>query len=265
MGDEKDAPLVLFQDTVLRYRHLTAFGMIEETVLDVTGEELAIHAGELVGIHAGGEGTFRFYHELAAWLQGLHLPFSGKLTIFGQETPLPPGLIARTARVFREGGVLPDFTVYENIELALAFSGLSRKEVVERAEEAMDRFDLTSYRGAYPGTDEVGLGAEKRLNYARAWARRPLLLCIDQPFLHIRDSYAVKAVNAVNELLAGGSAVVITTNQEHDLLPGSGGLTEWKPTRCLSLEWGRLSEFSPAARSAAADRRVPGEIGGSHA
>lgn len=245
MAEKDDAPVVAFNDAVLRYTHLTAFGKIEETVLDVSGSTFEIRPGELVGIHAGGGGTFRYYHELATWIQGFYKPYSGSLKVFGREPPLPPDLIARTARVFREGGVLPDFTVYGNIELALAFSGLSREEVAARVEEAMDRFDLTSYKDAYPGTDDVGLGAEKRLNYARAWARRPAILCIDQPFLHIRDSYAGCAVQSVNELRAAGCAVVFTTNQEHDLSP-DGGAAEWKPTRCLSLLWGRLSDMEAA-------------------
>lgn len=242
---ENRTPVIRFKDTVLRYTHQASFGMTEETVLDLYGEELDILPGEILGIHAGGEGTFRYYHELAAWFQGFNKPFSGSLKIFDLEPPLPRACIARTARIFREGGVLPDFTVAGNIELALAFSGLGRGEVASRVEEAMERFDLTSYRNAYPGTDDVGPGAEKRLNYARAWARQPLLLCIDQPFLHIRDSYADNAVDAVNELAANGTAVVFTTNQARDLAPGAGGLSEWKPTRCLSLAWGKLTPMEP--------------------
>lgn len=259
MADDKNAPLIALKDAVLHYRHQTAFGVTEDTVLDAAGTEIAIGPGELVGIHAGGLGSSRYYHELAVWLQGLKPAFSGSLTLFGQEPPLPPALMAKTARVFREGGLLPDFTVAGNIELGLAFSGLTRREVRERVEEALGRFDLIARRDEYPGTDAVGLETEKRLNYARAWARRPLILCIDQPFLHIRDSYAAQTVGAVNELLAAGSAVVFTTNHEHDLQPDAGGLTGWKPTRSYSLMWGRLEDLSHFADRIAAGGEIVSE------
>lgn len=247
MTDRNDEPLITLDNAVLRYSHAGEFGNVEETVLDMTGQTLEVRPGDVVGLHAGGEGTFRHYHELALWLQGFKTPYSGRMTLFGAEPPLGRELVAKTARIFREGGVLPDFTVHGNIELALAYSGLGRREAARRVEEAMERFDLVSYRNFYPGTDDVGLGAEKRLNYARAWARRPLILCVDQPFLHIRDSYADEAVDALNALAAGGGAIVFTTNQAHDLWPGLGGLSVWNPTRRFALDWGRLTEIPASA------------------
>lgn len=235
--------LAVFRDTLLCHRRFTVDGVTEETVLDLSGSGLEIMPGDFIGLHAGGVGAYRFYHELGAWLQGLRKPADGELRLFDRDAPLSPEWSARTARVFREGGALPDLTVRDNVDVALTFSGLSRTDRAGRVEEALERFALTGYRDAFPGTDDVGRGAEKRLNYARAWARRPLLLFIDQPFLHVRDRYASMAVEAVNELVAMGGAVVFTSNREHDLRPGIGGRESWRPNRCFTLQQGRLSDF----------------------
>jgi ABC-type nitrate/sulfonate/bicarbonate transport system ATPase subunit len=237
--------LAEFKGAVLRHRRAVAGGTAEETVLDLEGSDWEVLPGDFIGLNAGGSSASRFYHELGAWLQGLRAPSAGGLRLFGKDVPLPPEWSARTARVFREGGLLPDITVRQNIELALAFSGLQESERAARTDEALERFVLSAYADAHPGTDAVGRGAEKRLNYARAWARRPSLLFIDQPFLHIRDHYARRVVGAVNELIAAGGAVVFTSNRKGDLLPGSGGLAEWRPNRRYSLRRGKLLDFHP--------------------
>lgn len=243
-------PLACFRNAVLLHRLHTPKGEVTETVLDVEGDSFSVFPGECVGLQSGsGETAARFYHELGTWLQGLRKPDRGEVTLFGQSVPLSREHSARTARVFREAGFLPDYTVEENIGLSLTFSGLKRRERNERVDEALERFSLAAYRNDYPGTDAVGRGAEKRLGYARAWARRPLLLFIDNPFLHIRDRYAAPVAETVRDLLAAGGAVVFTTNRENDLHPGAGNRSAWRPTRSLALQHGKLCPGAAAPGS----------------
>ncbi len=85
----------------------------------------------------------------------------------------------------RIGYVSQSFSLYEelsvrgNLELHGRLCGISGKELVERVEEALARFELTDIAETLP--DALPLGMRQRLQLAAACLHRPDVLILDEP------------------------------------------------------------------------------------
>ena len=96
-----------------------------------------------------------------------------------------PHEIARRgiARTFQTVRLLPDRTVYDNVALAVAVrgAGTKRSSARKRADidDAVERTGIRSLLARYP--DELSYGAQRRVEIARAIARKPRLLLLDEP------------------------------------------------------------------------------------
>lgn len=103
---------------------------------------------------------------------GLDKHFEGSIsTEVGEGTP-------RVGYVFQNPRLLPWRTVRENIDLSLP-SG-EKGEVVEHLLEVMD---LSQWQSQYP--QKLSGGMARRVALARAFAIRPTLLLMDEPFVSL--------------------------------------------------------------------------------
>ncbi|MGN6369871.1 MAG: ABC transporter ATP-binding protein [Phycisphaerae bacterium] len=149
-----------------------AFGNPPRTVLaDVT---LAAREGEvlaLLGPSGCGKST------LLRVMIGLLPPTSGGVLAHGKPlTTVHPGV----ALVFQSFALYPWLTVSENIAVALNGLNLSAEEAQARVANCIETVGLAGYERAYP--KELSGGMKQRVGIARALARGPELLCMDEPF-----------------------------------------------------------------------------------
>ena len=99
-----------------------------------------------------------------------------------------------------------------NVEYALASAGVARKEWPSRIEELFNIVGLAGV-GARPARRLSG-GEQQRLALARALARDPEVLFLDEPTASL-DPAATKAIeDVIRAVAARGIKVVMTT---HDL------------------------------------------------
>ncbi len=143
----------------------------------LSGVSLTLHRGE-IGVLLGGNGAGK--STLLRTAAGLWPAKSG--------TVAPPGSggfdPARAALVLEDpGGQLVAGTVSAEIEFALENRGLPREEIAARREEALAAFDLAGLAGRDPWT--LSPGGQERCLLAAAWAQRPALLLLDDPFLYL--------------------------------------------------------------------------------
>jgi NitT/TauT family transport system ATP-binding protein len=135
---------------------------------------LAVCAGEVVAI-LGPSGCGK--STLLRALVGLLNPTSGEVLAHGQ--PLT-GVHRGIAIVFQNFALYPWLTVRENVRVGLNDVPIDPKASSERVEQCIDLVGLDGFERAYP--KELSGGMKQRVGIARALARGPEMLCMDEPF-----------------------------------------------------------------------------------
>ncbi|MGQ0681505.1 ABC transporter ATP-binding protein [Bradyrhizobium sp.] len=96
---------------------------------------------------------------------------------------LPPS--ARLGIVFQEPRLLPWRTVEENIRLVMP-AGDAGSDIGD----LIDTLGLASHMSHYPG--ELSLGLARRAAIARAFAVRPTIMLLDEPFVSLDETTAAR-------------------------------------------------------------------------
>lgn len=117
------------------------------------------------------------------------------------------------AFVFQDHSILPWLTVRQNIELAHRVRGVPRDTYERETASILERLGLTDAASLLP--HQLSGGMRQRAAVGRAFAQRPSLLLMDEPFGSV-DTVTREGLQAtVTDLFeATGSAVVFVT---HDI------------------------------------------------
>ncbi|MEM2138278.1 MAG: ABC transporter ATP-binding protein [Candidatus Anstonellaceae archaeon] len=111
-------------------------------------------------------------------IAGLDTPTSGNVLFRGREITKPNP--KTSAMIFQTFALLPWRTVYENIELGLQSTGVSKEKRKPIVMKYIKLMDLDDYADAYPY--ELSGGMKQRVGIARALAVEPAVLLMDEPF-----------------------------------------------------------------------------------
>lgn len=137
------------------------------------GIELDIRAGEIVAV-VGPSGCGK--STLLRLIGGLDAPTSGGIRLDGVGVA---DVDERTAIAFQEPRLLPWRTIAQNVELGLP-RGTARRAGRERVRELLHLVGLEHAADQRPR--EVSGGMAQRASLARALARNPGVLLLDEPF-----------------------------------------------------------------------------------
>ena len=208
----------------------TTITPLEGLLLDVPeGEFLA-----LMGPSGSGKTT------LLNLVAGIDSPTTGSLHISGQDLShmsrgdLTTWRSEHVGYIFQLYHLIPILTAYENVELPLLLSKLSRRERKQRIETALELVGLSDRAGHRP--TELSGGQEQRVAIARAIVHNPELLVADEPTGDLDRESADSILGVLRDLTKEhGKTVVMVT---HDPKAASAA------DRTLFLEKGKL--ISPA-------------------
>jgi NitT/TauT family transport system ATP-binding protein len=158
--------------TVVELREVTKRFGADATVLE--GISFSARAGDFISI-IGPSGCGK--STLLRLIAGLTPVSQGNVMVDGTT---PEAAATRLAFVFQEPTLLPWLTVAENIELPERLRGVPPRERSQNRHRILERVRLPEKAGAYPR--QLSGGQKMRVSLARALARLPKILLLDEPF-----------------------------------------------------------------------------------
>ena len=143
---------------------------------------LAVPEGEFLGLMGpSGSGKTTLLNLIA----GIDKPNKGKIIVGGtdvaslNETALAKWRAQNVGFIFQFYNLIPVLTAYENVELPLLLTKLSKAERKKHVELALQVVGLADRMQHYP--KQLSGGQEQRVAIARAIATDPTLLVADEP------------------------------------------------------------------------------------
>lgn len=131
--------------------------------------------------------------------------------------------------VFQSYNLIPHQSILSNVELALTISGISKKERVRRATEALDKVGLKDQ--AHKKPNQMSGGQMQRVAIARALVNDPDILLADEPTGALDSETSLSVMNLLKEVAKDRLVVMVTHNPE---------LADTYATRIVKLKDGRI-------------------------
>ncbi len=110
-------------------------------------------------------------------LTKLYEPTSGEILVNDEPVDLRKHNISY---IFQEKSTMEWLNVEENVGFGLEIKGIKGKEKKEAVDEVLEIVDLSDYRHYYP--HEISASMLQRVVIARAFATKPELLLMDEPY-----------------------------------------------------------------------------------
>jgi putative ABC transport system ATP-binding protein len=177
------------------------------------GVDLTIGGGEFVAI-MGPSGCGK--STLLNLVAGLDVPSDGEVVLAGTslagkgESDLARVRRAHIGLVFQFYNLLDDMTAQEQVALAAALAGASRREAESRASDLLELLGLGERARELPGV--LSGGERQRLAIARALANRPTLLLADEPTGALDSASGDEVLELFRRLHASGQTILLVTH-----------------------------------------------------
>jgi branched-chain amino acid transport system permease protein len=204
------SPLLMLEDLK---RH---FGGVKA----VDGLSLSIRSGSihgLIGPNGSGKST------LVNVISGLYTPSSGRILLRG--AVLPSGSLYRVsqsgvARTFQNLQLFAELTALENVMVALrgvyrsplplVLLGLARREERQAQADALCLLDRIGLKDqALTKAKDLTYGAQRFLEVARALARKPDLLILDEPAAGLAHPDVVQLIEIIRRVHRRGISILL--------------------------------------------------------
>ncbi|MDF1557877.1 MAG: ABC transporter ATP-binding protein [ANME-2 cluster archaeon] len=203
-------------DIILQTRNLKETYMQGKVPIHaLQGVDLDVKRGELISI-VGPSGSGK--STLLSIIGMLETPTEGEVFIDGVEvTGVKAREIPRLRRekigfVFQHFNLLPALTALGNVEIAMRFARVPRKERLRRAIEVLTEIGLGDRLNHKPS--ELSGGEQQRVSIARALANKPSIILADEPTGEVDTKTRDVIVNILRQLSKAGQTVIIVT---HDM------------------------------------------------
>ncbi len=169
----------------------------------IDGVSFEVKRGECLGIigpNGAGKST------LLKMLNGILLPDKGKITIHGQVGAL----------IELGAGFHPMLTGRENVYVNGAILGLGRKEIDRKFDEIVAFAELEDFIDS--PVKFYSSGMYVRLGFAVSAHLNPDVLLIDEVLAVGDVAFRLKCFNHVRSLMINGSAVILVTHSQNDIV-----------------------------------------------
>ena len=114
--------------------------------------------------------------------------------------------------VFQQFNLLPRLTAAENVALPLIYSGIAKKERIERALEVLRKVKLEDRSHHKP--NELSGGQCQRVAIARALINDPAIILADEPTGNLDSKTSHEIMDILGKIHNEGNTVVLVTHEE---------------------------------------------------
>jgi putative ABC transport system ATP-binding protein len=186
-------------------------GEVRTTALDRIDLEIA--AGEYVAI-TGPSGCGK--STLLSVLGLLDVPTSGEYWFEGRnvagwsEAKLNALRRGKIGFIFQSFNLIEELTVFENVELALEYTGMPAAERRRRVRDMLDRLGVAHRAGHRPS--QLSGGQQQRVAIARALVAGPAMLLADEPTGNLDTAHGDEVMRLLRTINAEGTTVVMVTH-----------------------------------------------------
>ncbi|MFI5301457.1 MAG: cell division ATP-binding protein FtsE [Polyangiales bacterium] len=223
-------PVLVFDGVQKVYR--TPWGSDQHVL---RGVDLSIERGEFVfvtGASGAGKSTLLKLIYRAETVDAGRILFCGR-DVARLTDDSVPFLRRNIGIVFQDFKVVPTWTVYENVAIALEVLGLNASLVRQRVLVALERVGLAGRGGDRAGV--LSGGEQQRVAIARAIVGEPALVLADEPTGNLDPALALDILGLFEEIHDAGTTVIFAT---HDRT-----LLDVQARRILIVDEGRVTDM----------------------
>ena len=194
-------PYLQIKDVVKTYGENYAVDHID---LDIDRHEIFA----LLGSSGSGKST------LLRMLAGMETPDQGKIILDGQDITRLPPYDRPINMMFQSYALFPHMTVEQNIAFGLKQDKMPKDQIAERVEEMLRLVQMGKYAKRKP--HQLSGGQQQRIALARALAKQPKLLLLDEPLgaldKNLRQQTQLELVDTLEKV--GVTCIMVTHDQE---------------------------------------------------
>jgi putative ABC transport system ATP-binding protein len=203
------------EEVVIRVEGLSkVYRVGSENVYALRGVDLEIRRNEYVAVMGpSGSGKSTFMNLIGC----LDVPSAGQYWLNGQPVAgMGEESLARIRNreigfIFQSFNLLPRATALENVALPLIYSGVKKRQRLERAAVMLERVGLGARKDHRP--NELSGGQRQRVAIARALVTSPSLLLADEPTGALDSKTGKEIMTLFEELHAQGQTLMLVTHE----------------------------------------------------
>ncbi|HVS97369.1 MAG TPA: ABC transporter ATP-binding protein [Puia sp.] len=192
-----------------------AYLMGKQALPVLKGVSLEIFRNEYVALMGpSGSGKSTLMNILGC----LDTPTSGTYVLNGQdvskmhEDALADVRNKEIGFVFQQFNLMPRYTALENVAFPLVYSGIPRKQRLERAMAVLEKVSLADRSHHKP--NELSGGQCQRVAIARALINNPSLILADEPTGNLDSKTSIEIMDIFTDIQSAGNTVVLVTHEE---------------------------------------------------
>jgi putative ABC transport system ATP-binding protein len=193
------------------------YGMDGDVVVRaLDGVSLRIDRGDYVAIMgSSGSGKSTLMHIVGC----LDAPTGGRYLLDGMdvrdidEDDLADLRNRKIGFVFQSFNLVPRTTALANVELPLAYGGVSRRDRRSRAIAALEDVGMGQRLDHHPS--QLSGGQQQRVAIARAMVTKPSLILADEPTGNLDSRSSEEVLDIFADVNAQGRTVVLITHEDH--------------------------------------------------
>jgi ABC-2 type transport system ATP-binding protein len=171
------------------------------------GLDLTVAEGTVLGVLGpNGAGKTTAVRVLATLLR----PDSGNARVFGVDVVADPVRVRKMIGLTGQYAAVDEYlTGWENLEMVGRLFRLGRKAARHRADELLERFDLTEAAGRIAKTYSGGM--RRRLDIAASLVARPRVMFLDEPTTGLDPRSRIGMWSVISDLVRDGTTMLLTT------------------------------------------------------